>query len=527
MPATPSAPALTCVALEGRLIRLEPLGHRHAADLARACEEDRSSYAYTWVPTAAEVDAYIDAQLAQAAAGKLAPYAIVEKTTGRAVGATAYWDPRQWSDSSGLCAVEIGFSWLAASAQGRGINAEAKLLLFDHAFTAFGVARVDLKTDARNRRSRAALESVGATFEGVLRRWSRSWAPGEDGRLRDSAMYSIVAEEWLERRARLTARLIGHDPAASIKVSGSVPASSGAAVSASTPDDAGELIPLEGVLNARAVAGFRIPDGRQIKPGIVYRSSALTYLTDSDRATLQRLNIRTVIDFRGPAEQAKASDRLPAGAVSLSAPVDQDDLDFTRIDALLDRHGFSSQMRNREKVNAYGPFYRMLSLVNSYGEPGFLPKLGAYKTLFDQVLDARREGAILLHCTGGRDRTGIATAILLRTLGVAEQTIETNYLASNLLLQPDRDDPASTSFQRFTFSNVYVQPTSNHLFQKVAADLGETPQHIYDAVKLRPEYLRTLWANIDQHRGSFETFLATEYGLTPKRITQLQDAMTA
>ncbi|HKO46838.1 MAG TPA: GNAT family protein, partial [Polyangiaceae bacterium] len=89
----------------------------------------------------------------------------------------------------------------------RGINAAAKLLLFDHAFTGFGVARVDLKTDARNLRSRAAIESVGATFEGVLRRWSRSWAAGEEGTLRDSAMYSIVAEEWPERRAQLTARL--------------------------------------------------------------------------------------------------------------------------------------------------------------------------------------------------------------------------------------------------------------------------------------------------------------------------------
>jgi N-acetyltransferase len=204
MPVAPSATTLTLPVLEGRLVRLEPLGHRHAADLGSACEEDRSSYAFTWVPTATEVDAYIDAQLARAATGKLAPYAVVEKASGRAVGATAYWDPRPWPDGSGLFAVEIGFSWLAASAQGRGVNAEAKLLLFDHAFTVLGVARVDLKTDARNRRSRAGIESVGATFEGVLRRWSRSWAPGEDGRLRDSAMYSIVAEEWPERRARLT-----------------------------------------------------------------------------------------------------------------------------------------------------------------------------------------------------------------------------------------------------------------------------------------------------------------------------------
>jgi RimJ/RimL family protein N-acetyltransferase len=193
--------------LEGRLVRLEPLGRRHAADLAVACEEDRASYRFTSVPAAGGIDAYIDARLGGVAARTVAPYAVVDLSSGRAVGATAYWDARYWPDGDGLCAVEIGSSWLAASAQGRGINTEAKLLLFEHAFTALGVARVDLTTDARNRRSRAAIESVGATLDGVLRRWSRSWVPGEDGMLRDSAVYSIVSEEWPNRRTRLARRL--------------------------------------------------------------------------------------------------------------------------------------------------------------------------------------------------------------------------------------------------------------------------------------------------------------------------------
>ncbi|MFI1245736.1 GNAT family N-acetyltransferase [Streptomyces anulatus] len=124
----------------GRALRLEPLGQRHAAGLAEAAEEDRSSYRFTW---------------------------------------------------------------LAASAQGTGANIEAKYLMFRHAFETWGVARVDLKTDARNGRSRAAIEATGARFEGVLRNWSRSWAPGEAGRLRDSAIFSITAEEWPDRRVRL------------------------------------------------------------------------------------------------------------------------------------------------------------------------------------------------------------------------------------------------------------------------------------------------------------------------------------
>ncbi|WCN07344.1 GNAT family N-acetyltransferase [Streptomyces sp. M92] len=193
--------------LEGSVVRLEPLSHRHAEDLAAAAEENRSSYGFTWVPKATEVEGYIDAQLARAADGKLAPYAQVDRVSGRAVGATAFWDPRLWPTGDGLCAIEVGFTWLAASAQGTGTNTEAKYLLFRHAFEGWGVARVDLKTDARNTRCRAAIEGVGARLEGVLRNWSRSWAPGEDGLLRDSAIFSITSAEWPDCRTRLEQRI--------------------------------------------------------------------------------------------------------------------------------------------------------------------------------------------------------------------------------------------------------------------------------------------------------------------------------
>ncbi|TCN34406.1 RimJ/RimL family protein N-acetyltransferase [Kribbella sp. VKM Ac-2500] len=195
--------------LEGEFVRLEPLDHRHAADLALAAEQDRGSYGFTWVPRATEVCDYIDAQLGRAASGRLAPYAQISVASGRAVGATSYWDPRLWPAGDRLCAIEVGFTWLGSVAQGTGINAEAKYLLFRHAFETWEVARVDLKTDARNSRSRAAIERAGAKFEGVLRNWSNSWAPGETGLLRDSAIFSIIASEWPETRALLEQRLAG------------------------------------------------------------------------------------------------------------------------------------------------------------------------------------------------------------------------------------------------------------------------------------------------------------------------------
>jgi len=192
--------------LEGSLVRLEPLSVRHAEDLAAAAEEDRGSYDFTLVPRGSEMLGYLDAQFRRTAQG-LVPFAQVRRSDGRAVGCTAYWDPRYWPGRDDLRAIEVGFTWLAASAQGSGINTESKLLLMSNAFENLRVARVDFKTDARNARSRRALAALGATFEGVLRNWSMSWAPGEEGQLRDSAMYSVIVEEWDAVKSRLAARL--------------------------------------------------------------------------------------------------------------------------------------------------------------------------------------------------------------------------------------------------------------------------------------------------------------------------------
>jgi N-acetyltransferase len=193
--------------LHGALVRLEPLAPGHAADLAAAAEEDRSAYAFTVVPRAWQVADYLAAHAERARGGELVPFTQIRQHDGRAVGCTAYCAPRSWPGRASLCAIEIGWTWLAASAQRTGINVEAKLLLFEYAFETLGVARADLKTDARNERSRRAMERLGARFEGVLRQWSPSRTPGEEGLLRDSAMFSVVAAEWPAVKAGLRRRL--------------------------------------------------------------------------------------------------------------------------------------------------------------------------------------------------------------------------------------------------------------------------------------------------------------------------------
>jgi RimJ/RimL family protein N-acetyltransferase len=192
------------VVLKGSLVRLEPLDAAHVPGLMAAAEEDRSAYAWTVVPRAEEMAAYVAAQLAR---DGMTPFAQVRVSDEAPVGCTALWNPRAWPDREDLYAVEIGWTWLAASAQRTGINTEAKLLLLQHAFDELGLVRVDWKTDARNQRSRRAIEGLGARFEGVLRNWSPSHAPGEEGKLRDSAMFSVTDTEWPAVKSALSARI--------------------------------------------------------------------------------------------------------------------------------------------------------------------------------------------------------------------------------------------------------------------------------------------------------------------------------
>jgi RimJ/RimL family protein N-acetyltransferase len=191
------------VTIEGRVVRLEPLDRSHVDGLAAAASEDRSTYGYTWVPDGREATAeYVTEALAEHAAGNHVPFVVRSLATGNLVGVTRYLDIWCW-DRPVPTAVEIGGTWYAASAQRTGVNTECKLLLLTHAFETWEVARVALQTDARNARSRAAIERIGARFEGVR----RAHKPAADGGLRDSAYFSITAEEWPEVKAGLERRL--------------------------------------------------------------------------------------------------------------------------------------------------------------------------------------------------------------------------------------------------------------------------------------------------------------------------------
>lgn len=193
------APWVRPVTLTGRRVRLEPLAPEHLDDLVRV-GLDPAIWAWTIArPTeTAGIRAWLDAALANAAAGTELPFATVDITTGRAIGSSRFMaivpEHRR---------LEIGWTWLGREQQRSGANREAKLLQLTHAFEDLGANRVEFKTDSRNEPSRAALLGIGATFEGIF----RNHIVMPDGPLRHSAYYSVVVEEWPKVRQRIAASL--------------------------------------------------------------------------------------------------------------------------------------------------------------------------------------------------------------------------------------------------------------------------------------------------------------------------------
>ena len=196
--------------LRGDTVTLRPLSAADAAALAAAASESRQSYEFTRVPKGVEEAVrYIELALADRDAGHRLPFVIVWRD--RVVGSTSYLDVQRWRWPAGSPhqrtdrpdSVEIGSTWLAASAQRTRCNTEAKYLLLSHAFEAWEVHRVCLKTDERNAQSRRAIERLGARFEGLR----RADMPAVDGTVRTSAYYSIVSAEWPDVRKSLEAAL--------------------------------------------------------------------------------------------------------------------------------------------------------------------------------------------------------------------------------------------------------------------------------------------------------------------------------
>lgn len=184
--------------LEGVHIRLRPMVRADGPAIVEAASDGRLwELFYTSVPSAEEIEAYLDNAERETGYGRAMPFVVIERASGRLVGATRYM--RMKPDARRL---EIGTTFYAQSVQRSPVNSEAKLLLLTYAFEAMDCLCMQLRTDALNFQSQRAIERLGAKRDGLLRNHSIL-----KGRVRDTVVYSILANEWEGVKRNLKLRL--------------------------------------------------------------------------------------------------------------------------------------------------------------------------------------------------------------------------------------------------------------------------------------------------------------------------------
>lgn len=248
-------------------------------------------------------------------------------------------------------------------------------------------------------------------------------------------------------------------------------------------DSSKRIVPVNAA-NFRDIGGYKTTDGKEVIWGKIYRSAAINKLTDADLILLNKKAIHTVVDFRGTKEAASAPDRLTKNVDYTLSPAGSENLpDAAQMVALLKQGDFLGKI---------------------YGVDGAKYAGDRYRSLFMKLLTVDQKEAVLYHCTGGRDRTGMATALLLYILNVPQETIEADYLASN----------------------IYLAKVNKEMFTPLAKMSGLSVQDIEKEMSLRPELLREFFNELKKQYGSVENFLQQELAVGPKEIAKLRAKYT-
>ena len=241
-------------------------------------------------------------------------------------------------------------------------------------------------------------------------------------------------------------------------------------------------VKLQGAINFRDIGGYKTKDGKEVKWGKIFRSAEINRLTTSDLEKLASLKIHYVLDFRGPAEVAAGADKIPNTSIRISLPAGSEEV------------GDKSKMFKSMSTATVGdsimlPFY---SNIDAF------PK--RYKPMFEALLNNSNDSALVYHCTAGKDRTGIATALILYALGVDEQTIKNDYLATN-----------------------YYRQSDNVRMRKMLMDYYHLKEAVVDDVLgVKEIYLKATFDAIQNKYGSVDKFLQSEMGLNKSNLKKLR-----
>ncbi len=250
--------------------------------------------------------------------------------------------------------------------------------------------------------------------------------------------------------------------------------------------------------NFRDAGGYRTKDGKWVRMGVLYRSDAIDKLTDVDLATLQALGVKLVCDLRTDYERGRAPDTAIPGAEDVVLDVaGNSDLTKQITDAILNRDAAAINTLLGDGKGAKLLTEGGRAYVSSDSAKA------AYTAMFERISDPAQVPA-MYHCSGGKDRTGWASAAVLTALGVPRATVTADYLKSN----------------------DYLAPGNEKTLALVSA-IGIDRSVLEPTITVQAPYLDASFAEVKAKYGTFAKYLANGLGVTPKELASLQREMLA
>ena len=248
------------------------------------------------------------------------------------------------------------------------------------------------------------------------------------------------------------------------------------------------VLPLEKGVNFRDVGGYYTQDGQMVRWGRLYRSGSISRLTEMDLAYLQRLGLRLVCDFRSLSERTKQPDRLPEIPGMVERPLSMESVD--RWDRW---RGAYAVFFRKHKLDDY--------LLDGYTRVVLDGNAHHIGEIFQRLADSEHLPA-LIHCTAGKDRTGLVVALLLLTLGVPEETVLADYTMSNLFYD---------HFRKGIIADL-----------KQVAPWGVSADDLQDLLLVKAKTLKAALAYLQEKYGSIDTYLREQAGVSDATLAQLR-----
>lgn len=257
-------------------------------------------------------------------------------------------------------------------------------------------------------------------------------------------------------------------------------------------------LPMKKLLNTRDLGGFPAADGKTVRSGRLIRSGELWSAAPEDLQALKKLGVALVVDFRTSLERSQHPDPEIPGAVNLHLPI----LDESTVGVTKEQEQEDGLVRMLTRLTSQpgGAEAYMAGVYGDIIESSFARS--QYRRFFELLL-GQREGAVLWHCSAGKDRAGTGAALVLTALGVSRELVMEDYLKVN----------------------AFTAPVIDLLAEEVLRKTGsaEAAQASRDLTGARPEYLQSVLNRIDRDFGGMDAFLRQEMGLDAEKLGLLRD----